>query len=137
MVPVPGLPGLNLSATFCGQNGVSVGTSQSRPPAKRQYEPRIHTVQHGHDVYASKYGMLARLVPTETPFSPQNLDPRLELRVNMVDRPAVAHNQAIKPPRLPENAVQKCAICAGRNLQCTYTPSGIGSRYIERRIADW
>ena len=53
-------------------------TSRSRSPAKLQYEPRIHTVQHGYyDIVAcaTKYGRLALLVLTETPFSPQNLEP--------------------------------------------------------------
>ena len=46
-----------------------VGTSRSRPPAERKYGPRIHTVQHGyHVVCATKYSILARLVPMETPF---------------------------------------------------------------------
>ena len=34
---------VGLGSTFYGKNGVSVGTSQSRPPAKLQYEPQIHT----------------------------------------------------------------------------------------------
>ena len=63
-----------LGSRFCGKNNVSGGTSRSRPPAKLQYEPRIHIVHHGYDVCATKYGMLARLVPTETPSSPQNLE---------------------------------------------------------------
>ena len=49
---------------FCGKNSVSVGTSRSRPPAKLQYEPRIHTVHQGNDICTrvTKYGTLVRLV---------------------------------------------------------------------------
>ena len=65
-----------LSSRFCGKDSVSVGTSRSRPPAKVQYEPRVDILQHGYGVCAVKYGMLlARLEPTETPLSAQNLEP--------------------------------------------------------------
>ena len=44
-------------------------------PAKLQYEPRVDILQHGYGVCAAKYGTLARMVPTKTPFLPQNLEP--------------------------------------------------------------
>ena len=42
-----------------------MGTSRSRTPDKLQYDPRVHILQHGHDVNYAKYGKLARLVTTE------------------------------------------------------------------------
>ena len=68
----------SLGSTFCAKNGVSVGTSRSRIPAKLQYEPRVDTLQHDYDACAAKYGTLTRLVPTETALSPQNLEPSPE-----------------------------------------------------------
>ena len=40
----------------------------------------------------------------------------LKLRVDMVNRATVRHNQPIEAPRLPEDTVQERAICAGRDL---------------------
>ena len=49
-----------------------MGTSRSRMPVKLQYEPRVDILQQYYDVCAAKYGKLARLVPSETSFFPQN-----------------------------------------------------------------
>ena len=55
-LPLPGPPSLCMRTwahkTLYRKIGVSVGTSRSRPPVKLQYEPRIHTVQHGYGVCA-------------------------------------------------------------------------------------
>lgn len=40
----------------------------------------------------------------------------LELRVDVVNRATVRHNQPIEPPGLPEDTVQERAVCAGRDL---------------------
>ena len=49
-----------------------MGAGRSRTPAKLQFEPRIDILQHGYDICAAKYGKLARQVPSETLFLPQN-----------------------------------------------------------------
>ena len=45
---------VRLGSRFCGKNGVSVGTSRSRTPAKLQYEPRVDVLQHDYNERAAK-----------------------------------------------------------------------------------
>ena len=58
----------SLGSRWCTKNRISEGASRSRTPIKLQYEPRVTILQHDYDVCAAKYGMLARLVPSEIPF---------------------------------------------------------------------
>ena len=63
-------------------------------------------------VCATKYGMLARLVPTETPFLPQNLEPR--------HAPMLAPQQARWPRHRPRSHDALFGLSFGFACESTY-----------------
>ena len=61
----------------CTKNRVSEGIiSRSRTPAKLQYEPCVHVMQHAYGICAAKYGRVVRLAPSEIMFFVQNFNSR-------------------------------------------------------------
>ena len=58
-----------------------VPVGPERPQSFIVYEPRVDTLQQGYDICAAKYGKPAPLVPTETLFLPQNIEPSLVHRL--------------------------------------------------------